>query len=261
MESPFTNCLPLAAVPNAVPLARVFIRQSLLNWKRRDLIEDAELLASELVTNAIKATRSFATALSRSRIGMIRVCLIVVDALAVIEVWDPNPVLPVLPENVDHFEEGGRGLLLVDRLAKGWGCRRPRCGGKTVWCQLVAPEQLSSSHAVRPLPETACLPRLRNPLEVGMSIEDFHGPHPEPPREEHAKIGWSASVGRSASIRVRAHTCDRESVTYELCAAGGLGHIRRTERTADGDRVSESPWVRESEVRRLWDDLLEGKAR
>ncbi|GAA2204149.1 hypothetical protein GCM10009850_002060 [Nonomuraea monospora] len=69
------------------------------------------------------------------------------------------------------------------------------------------------------------------------------------------------SVGRSASTRVRAHTCDREPTTYELCAAGGLGHIRRTDRTADGDQVRESPWVRDAEAGRLWKALLEGHAR
>ncbi|MEV0622529.1 hypothetical protein AB0I81_55075 [Nonomuraea sp. NPDC050404] len=94
-----------------------------------------------------------------------------------------------------------------------------------------------------------------------MSLEDFHGPHPKPAKEGHTKIDWSKSVRRSAFIRVRAHTCDHEPTTYELCAAGGLGHIRRTERTAGGSRVSESPWLRDAEAKKLWNDLLEGDAR
>ncbi|WP_043613905.1 hypothetical protein [Nonomuraea candida] len=94
-----------------------------------------------------------------------------------------------------------------------------------------------------------------------MSTEDFHGPHPEPPKEGHARIDWSRPAGRSVTVRVRAHTCDHEPTSYELCAAGGLAHIRRTDRTAKGTRVSESPWMRPTEAERLWNALLEGDAR
>ncbi|UBU14282.1 hypothetical protein [Nonomuraea gerenzanensis] len=94
-----------------------------------------------------------------------------------------------------------------------------------------------------------------------MSIEDYHGPHPKPLKEGHARIDWLESVGRSASTRVRAHTCDCRRTTYELCAAGGLGYIRRTERKATGDSISESPWLRDTRAKRLWADLLEGNAR
>ncbi len=38
-------------------------------------------------------------------------------------------------------------------------------------------------------------------------------------------------------------------------------HIRRTERMADGVRVSVSPWVSAAEAGRLWADLLDGRAR
>jgi hypothetical protein len=41
-----------------------------------------------------------------------------------------------MPEGVDHLEEGGRGLFLIDHLAKSWGCRHPHSGGKTIWCRL-----------------------------------------------------------------------------------------------------------------------------
>ncbi|GAA2215099.1 hypothetical protein GCM10009850_105660 [Nonomuraea monospora] len=94
-----------------------------------------------------------------------------------------------------------------------------------------------------------------------MSIEDFHGPHPKPPKEGLARIDWSEPVGRSVSSRVRAHTCGCAPTTYELCMAGGLSHIRRTERTSAGDRVQESPWQRTCEAQRLWNDLLAGNAR
>ncbi|NJP97856.1 hypothetical protein HCN51_52000 [Nonomuraea sp. FMUSA5-5] len=94
-----------------------------------------------------------------------------------------------------------------------------------------------------------------------MCIEDFHGPHPDPPDKGCTRIDWREPEGRAVSIRVRAHTCDREPTRYELCVAGGLSHIRRTRRTSAGDQVRESPWVRMPEGQRLWDDLLSGRAR
>ncbi|GGP18119.1 ATP-binding protein [Nonomuraea glycinis] len=133
----FTSCLPLAAIPSAVPLARVYVRQALLHWEQASLIEDAELVASELITNAVKAVHPPAMPTSRHPlVSKIQICLIVAGDQAVIEVWDPSPALPVMPEGVDHLEEGGRGLFLIDHLAKSWGCRHPYSGGKTIWCRL-----------------------------------------------------------------------------------------------------------------------------
>ncbi|MFC4006170.1 hypothetical protein ACFOY2_02980 [Nonomuraea purpurea] len=97
-------------------------------------------------------------------------------------------------------------------------------------------------------------------LYDGGLAEEYHGPHPKPPKEGCAAIDWSASVARTCAIRVRTHTCDCSPTVYELCVAGGLGHIRRTERTAKGNRVSESPWLRDAEAKRLWNVLLEGGA-
>ncbi|MEO3884376.1 hypothetical protein [Nonomuraea sp. B5E05] len=50
-------------------------------------------------------------------------------------------------------------------------------------------------------------------------------------------------------------------MSYELCVAGGLGHIRRTRRSSAGIQVSESPWLRIGQAKRLWEDLLDGRAR
>ncbi|GAA2204007.1 hypothetical protein GCM10009850_001310 [Nonomuraea monospora] len=86
-------------------------------------------------------------------------------------------------------------------------------------------------------------------------------PHPKPPRHDHVKIDWSESAGRSASFRIRSHTCECLPTIWELCAAGGLLHIRRTERTPQEERVYESPWIRTPEGIALWAALLEGRAR
>jgi hypothetical protein len=94
-----------------------------------------------------------------------------------------------------------------------------------------------------------------------MKMEEFHGPHVEPVQEGHVPIDWSAPTPRCASIRVRSHTCECVPTVYELCTAGGLAHIRRTVKSAGGDRVTESPWVRVAEAKRLWESLLEGHMR
>ncbi|UBU14285.1 hypothetical protein [Nonomuraea gerenzanensis] len=94
-----------------------------------------------------------------------------------------------------------------------------------------------------------------------MSLEDFHGLHPNPPKEGYIRIDWCKPTDRAVSIRVQAHTCNQELTTYELCATGGLSHIRRTQRTSAGDRVRESPWMHTSKAQRLWNGLLDGRAR
>jgi hypothetical protein len=52
----FTGSLALAAMPTAASLARLFIRQHLSSWGLNRLIGDAELVLSELATNAVNAT-------------------------------------------------------------------------------------------------------------------------------------------------------------------------------------------------------------
>lgn len=93
-------------------------------------------------------------------------------------------------------------------------------------------------------------------------IETPHAfPHPKPPQNGHTRIDWAPSVGRCVSARVRDLTCECLPTSYELCAAAGLLHIRRTQRTPQGVRISESPWLRTAQGLALWTALLEGRAR
>ena len=94
-----------------------------------------------------------------------------------------------------------------------------------------------------------------------MDTEGFHGPHPKPPKEGCVAIDWSEPPPRDCAVRVRSHTCECMAEVYALCTADGKGCIRRTEKVAGGDRISESPWAGAAEARQLWNDLLEGDAR
>jgi anti-sigma regulatory factor (Ser/Thr protein kinase) len=96
--------------------------------------DDVALVVSELATNACIHGRSPFT-VSVTRTGS---CLTV-------EVSDLNPVQPVKGEP-SSSSLSGRGLLIVERLARAWGVRCPSPAGKTVWAELeVLPEPAMSS--------------------------------------------------------------------------------------------------------------------
>ncbi|KPI26309.1 putative PAS/PAC sensor protein [Actinobacteria bacterium OK074] len=112
--------------PRSVGRAREYARGQLLSWDLEPLVDTAELLVSELVTNALRYGE-----------GEIRLRLLL-DRTLVCEVWDAGLVQPRRRRARDT-DEGGRGLQLVGLLSAGWGSRRtPR--GKTVWFELPLPD-------------------------------------------------------------------------------------------------------------------------
>lgn len=131
--------LHLAAVPAAVSVSRAFVRQVLQHWKLDDQAADVALMTSELVSNAVKAT-GFADRQPKSwevtARHVIALQLRVLDGSLFIEVWDRSPLVPVKQE-VTADAEGGRGLHLVEALAKDWGIYRPPAGGKIVWARVL----------------------------------------------------------------------------------------------------------------------------
>ncbi|MFF0788808.1 ATP-binding protein [Streptomyces spiralis] len=118
--------VPLPSRPESAATARrlvqvVVLRQWGLTPK---LTEDAVLLVSELVGNAVRHTgaRAFGLRMRRRR-GWIR-----------IEIRDPSRGLPCLMP-VQELDISGRGLFLVDKLADRWGVDLlPR--GKTTWFEM-----------------------------------------------------------------------------------------------------------------------------
>jgi serine phosphatase RsbU (regulator of sigma subunit) len=103
-------------------LVRNLVRGPLEKWELAESAETAVLLASELVTNAIRyASRP------------ISVRLMLTDSL-LCEVHDDDHHMPVLG-NPGATDENGRGILLVSRLARHWGVSRIPTG-KVVWFEL-----------------------------------------------------------------------------------------------------------------------------
>jgi anti-sigma regulatory factor (Ser/Thr protein kinase) len=108
-----------------------------------ELMRDSiELLVSELVTNAVKATAG------RDRLLPIRLHLSSDKERLLIEVWDGDPRPPVLTELGEDGipalrDEGGRGLFLVAALSYRWNWYASReRGGKVVRCEV----QLRAGH-------------------------------------------------------------------------------------------------------------------
>ena len=108
--------------------ARDFVRTALSGWdgggELEDLAESVTLLVSEVVTNAVVHASSDVEVLIR----------LTSDA-AVVEVTDTSDVAP-LPREAADDATSGRGMALVDALARSWGVRPAPGGGKTVWFEV-----------------------------------------------------------------------------------------------------------------------------
>lgn len=133
--------LELATLPSAPFWARHQTRVALQSWRMSaDSIDTAELLVSELVTNAVKFAEPTAVqpGLARSdEIEIVSLILRYMNGRLIIEVSDSDPRPPMLSEPGDDAE-CGRGLMLVQALSKEWGHYLPPSGGKVVYCVLAA---------------------------------------------------------------------------------------------------------------------------
>ena len=84
---PLRSYLELGALPTAVPCARLHARHLLWEWGLNGLAADTELLVSELVTNAVKATAG-------QQQAAIRLQLSSDNTRVLVEVWDADPSRP-----------------------------------------------------------------------------------------------------------------------------------------------------------------------
>lgn len=125
----------LSRRPRSAPRARAALHAVLGDWRAGDdLLHTAELVLSELVTNALHAP-----AASDRQVG-IRIAHSSRDGLLRLEVSDAGSGWPEIgkPEADDDH---GRGLRVVDALSHRWGVSARAGGiGKTVWSELKAPD-------------------------------------------------------------------------------------------------------------------------
>jgi anti-sigma regulatory factor (Ser/Thr protein kinase) len=119
--------LKIKAVPEAASKARAYAETMLTGWALRHLIEDAKLIVSELISNAVVATpdRDIWVLLVREHDG-VWIC-----------VWDSSPELPEV-RAYEPDAESGRGLHIVAAIAAENGAFRvaePK--GKLTWARLT----------------------------------------------------------------------------------------------------------------------------
>jgi PAS domain S-box-containing protein len=116
--------------PESATRARTFVAGVLHSWRMSEMVGgDAELLTSELATNAVRHARTSFVVVVRYDGASVR-----------IEVGDGSRALPVRRAPASD-DTGGRGYVLVDALAADWGVLET-VTGKRIWVDLpVPPEQ------------------------------------------------------------------------------------------------------------------------
>ncbi|MGW1588648.1 SpoIIE family protein phosphatase [Streptomyces sp. NPDC002386] len=118
-----TLATDLPATAESVRTGRDFLGKALVAWDCAHAADDALLLLSEILTNAVRH--------AEGPIG-VRVCR--TDTALTVEISDRSLHLPQ-PRLAAETDESGRGLLLVRALADDWGVR-PTDEGKTTWFSL-----------------------------------------------------------------------------------------------------------------------------
>lgn len=120
-----TAAVDLGPRPADVPAARRFLAEQCRQWGCADLLGDAHIVVTELVTNAFlhAGTRC------ELRAGLS-------DRALRLQVTDYGPGMPD-PRAADDRAEHGRGLLLVSALCIAWGVEALPDGGKIVWAEIL----------------------------------------------------------------------------------------------------------------------------
>ncbi|WP_406442558.1 ATP-binding protein [Streptomyces sp. NBC_01613] len=131
-SEPWEYSLYIPNDPRAVTVCRRTLRLILTMHGLIGLVDTAELLATELVSNAVRHTKGPAALRVRWSAGVLR-----------IGAWDADPEPPQPPRSLEKLVEAeeGRGLALVRACADMWGWQplsRHGNRGKYVWCELAA---------------------------------------------------------------------------------------------------------------------------
>jgi anti-sigma regulatory factor (Ser/Thr protein kinase) len=145
---PLRSHREFGAMPSAVPCARAHARQVAREWgsELAELADSAELIVSELVTNAVVASRAM------PEVPPVRLWLASDRVRMLILVGDQSPQ-PVLRIASRADTEGGRGLLLVEAISDRWGWHPVGAPGlvKMVWAELVGPGPELRKHRRNPV--------------------------------------------------------------------------------------------------------------
>ncbi|HEY2579445.1 MAG TPA: ATP-binding protein [Streptosporangiaceae bacterium] len=126
----FAASRELTAQPEAVGTARDFTRYTLGGWGLQELIDDAVLVVSELVTNALQHASS-----GGSGAAVIKLRLLGQPPCLMCMVTDPSRDIP-LRRQAGPADGSGRGLQVIESCCSRWGWHLLDEGGKVVWALL-----------------------------------------------------------------------------------------------------------------------------
>ncbi|MFD8913340.1 SpoIIE family protein phosphatase [Streptomyces sp. NPDC059575] len=155
-------------VGRSVATARSFVRDTLQGWGFADIVDDAVVLTSELVTNAVVHAGTEAEVL----------CLRTEPGVR-IEVSDRYPEREVPLQSAHAVmgspdREGGRGLQLCAALASRWGVEYTSTH-KNVWFQLDLPERALGTRTAGPVLPIDLLPTADGRVRVAVLQIDRKG--------------------------------------------------------------------------------------
>jgi anti-sigma regulatory factor (Ser/Thr protein kinase) len=117
----------------SVGIGRSFTRMMLRQWGLAGLCDQAELVVSELVTNAIQ--HGLLSARRTIEEYPVSLRLLAQAPFVTFMVTDPGSKLPI-HEPGEELAESGRGLRVVESCSRRWGWQPLEAGGKVVWAQL-----------------------------------------------------------------------------------------------------------------------------
>ncbi|UUU25312.1 SpoIIE family protein phosphatase [Streptomyces sp. DSM 40750] len=155
-------------VSRSVATARSFVRDTLQGWGFADIVDDAVVLTSELVTNAVVHAGTSADVL----------CLRADDGVR-IEVADryPEREIPLQGSHINMGSpdrEGGRGLQLCAAMASRWGVEYTSTH-KQVWFQLDLPDRPVGTRTAGPSLPADLLPLADGRVRVAVVQIDRSG--------------------------------------------------------------------------------------
>jgi DNA-binding NarL/FixJ family response regulator len=126
----FQASTSLSNDPRSAGDARRFVAGTLQSWELGSLADTVMLLTSELVSNAVLYAGSDVDVVVR-----------LTGSLARVEVTDRSDLVPAA-RHAATSDDSGRGLALVQALARRWGTSRQPGGGKTVWFEVPRSSEL-----------------------------------------------------------------------------------------------------------------------
>ncbi|MGZ4602480.1 MAG: ATP-binding protein [Kineosporiaceae bacterium] len=139
-----SNVLRMRHEPAAVGAARRQVRRELTRENLPEpLLDDVEVVLSELMGNAVRHARPIAG-------GVLLVGWRLAHDELTIRVTDGGSMKRVEPRDSSPMADSGRGLLIVEQLASAWGVTEHAGSLRTVWAALPVHERPVALRLVRP---------------------------------------------------------------------------------------------------------------